>query len=95
MMFDDDEFDGTASHFFPSLPNEKTESVIPIAQFLAKKMRTLNTSFLTSTDSDERLEIVQAMTLCSGSLMLLSLAFFTESQELIEAAKQTYRELKN
>ncbi len=93
-MFDDDQFDGTASHCFPSLPNEKTESVIPLAEFLAKKMRTLN-SFHTSTDSEERLEIIQATTLCAGSLMLLSLAFFTESQELIETAKQTYRELKN
>ncbi len=95
MMFDDDQFDGTASHFFPSFPNEKTESVIPVAEFLARKMRNLNTSFHTSTDSEERLEIIQATTLCSGSLMLLSLAFFTESQELIEAAKQTYRELHN
>ncbi len=91
-MFDD-EFDAGNSHFFPSLPNEKTESTVPVAQFLAKKMRNFSTSFRTSTDSDERLEILQAMVLCSSSLMLLSLAFFTESPELIEAAKETYRGL--
>ncbi len=88
-----DEFDEGISHCFPSFPNEKTESVIGIAQFLAKKMRTPNASFRTSTDSEERLEILQGMVLCSSSLMLLSLAFFSESPELIEAAKETYRGL--
>ncbi len=91
-MFDD-EFDAGNSHFVPSFPNEKAENVFPVAQFLAKKMRNLNTSFHTSTDNEERLEILQGMVLCSSSLVLLSLAFFTESSELIEAAKETYRGL--
>ncbi len=88
-----DEFDEGNSHYFPSFPNEKAESITPLASFISKKIRTLNVSFRTSTNDQERLEIQQATLLCFGSLMLLSLAFFIESPELIEAAKETYRGL--
>ncbi len=52
-----DDFDEPSSHFFPSFPTEKTENVVPLAEFIFKKLKSLNTSFRTSDDIDERLDI--------------------------------------
>lgn len=87
-MFDD--FSG-GTHLFPAFTNEKVENVIPIADFIAKRLRSLNTSFRTSTDSDERLEIIQGMLVCTASLSLLTLATYHESQQLIDTAKDIYK----
>jgi hypothetical protein len=86
-----DDFDEPSSHFFPSFPTEKTENVVPLAEFIFKKLKSLNTSFRTSDDIDERLKILEAMLTCSASLSLLTLASLTESQTLIDAAKETFR----
>lgn len=87
-MFDEDDM-----HLFPIFQRTETENITPIAEFIAKKIRALNASFRTSTDSDERQEKIQAMLLCSVSLSLLSLASYYESQKLIDAAKETFRGL--
>lgn len=86
-MFDAD------TYLFPIFERTETESIVPIVEFISKKIRALNASFRSSTDSDERLEIIESMLLCSASLSLLSLASHHESQQLIDAAKETFRGL--
>lgn len=88
-MFDD--FDHTPSHFIPSFQASAIENVIPVAGFIAKKLRTLNNSFRTSTDYEERQEIMEQMILYSASLSVLHLAYYAESQTLIDASKELFR----
>lgn len=92
-MFFDDDFLPPNSHFVPSFPTERTESVVPLAEFISKKLRSLNTSFCTSDDTEERLDIIHEMLTYSASLSLLTLASLTESQTLLDAAKETCRGL--
>lgn len=71
-MFDD--FHDTHSHFVPSFQQSAMENVVQVAEFISRKLRTLNKSFQTSIDNEERQEILEQMMLCSASLSVLHLA---------------------
>lgn len=83
-MYDD-------THLFPIYDRCSNESIIPIAAFIAKKIVALKKSYVTSTDVDERNEIIASLMFHETTLMLLSLSFFTEASELTDLAKEIFR----
>ena len=84
-MFSDDQ------HLFPTYDHNNSESIIPVAAFIAKKIVSLKKSFMTSCDRDEREEIQSTLTLYQSALILLTLSFFTEQKELTDLAKEIFR----
>ena len=84
-MYADDQY------LFPVYDRDTNESIIPIASFIAKKIVALKKSFMTSCDKDERDEIQTMLMFLQSALLLLTLSFFTEEQELIDLAKEIYR----
>lgn len=83
--FDDD------THIFPTYDRQSTESIIAIATFVGRKIAGLKKSFATSTDADERNEIIATMIFHQSVLLLLCLSFFAESHELTDIAKEIFR----
>jgi hypothetical protein len=69
------------------------ENIIPIAEFISRRLRSLNKSFRTSVDPEEKQELMTQIVLCSSSLALLHLAYYAESQTLIDASKELFRGL--
>lgn len=78
-------------HLFPTYDRNTSDNIIPIASFIAKKIVTLKKSFMTSSDKNERNEIQSTLMFYQSALLLLTLSFFTEEQELIDLAKEIYR----
>ena len=78
-------------HLFPTYDHNSSESIIPIATFIAKKIVSLKKSFITSCDSDERNEILSTLIFHQSALILLTLSFFTEETELTDLAKEILR----
>jgi hypothetical protein len=87
-MFDEPDAD---MHFFPTYDRQSTENIVPVAVFVARKIAGLKKSFASSTDADERNEIIAAMVFHQSVLLLLCLSFFTESTELTDIAKEIFR----
>ncbi len=81
----------TDTHFFPTYDRQSNESIVPIVMFVAKKIATLKKSFATSTDADEKNEIIATMLFHQSTLLILCLSFFTESPELTDIAKEIFR----
>ena len=79
------------AHLFPIFERSETESIIPIAAFIAKKIVALKKSFATSTDADEKSEILSTLSFHQSALLLLSLSFLTEEKELTDLAKEIVR----
>jgi hypothetical protein len=88
-MFADD-YEGT--HFIPTYDIQSNESIVPIAAFVAKRIATLKKSFATSTDADEKSEIVAMLLFHQSILLILCLSFLTESPELTDIAKEIFRQ---
>lgn len=78
-------------HIFPIYDQTEKQSIIPIAEFLAKKIVALKKSYSTSDDYEEKREIIATLIFHNSALLLLSLSFFVESPELAELAKETFR----
>lgn len=78
-------------HIFPIYDQTERQSIIPIAEFLAKKIVALKKSYSTSDDSEEKREIIATLIFHNSALLLLSLSFFAESPELAELAKEIFR----
>lgn len=87
-MFDEPDAD---THFFPTYDRQSTENIVPVAVFVARKIASLKKSFVTSTDADERNEIIATMIFHQSVLFLLCLSFFTEATELTDIAKEIFR----
>ncbi len=79
------------THLFPVYDRTTSESVVPIAAFIAKKIIALKKSFATSNDFDERNEIIAMLMFHQSALLLLSMSFLTEETELIDLAKEIFR----
>ena len=84
-MFDAD------THLFPIFERSETESIIPVAAFIAKKIVALKRSFASSNDADEKSEILAALIFHQSALLLLSLFFLTGENELTDLAKEIFR----
>lgn len=78
-------------HLFPTYDRQTSESVVPVAAFLGKKIVGLKKSFATSDDADERDEIIAMLIFHQSALLLLSLSFLTEETELTDLAKEIFR----
>lgn len=79
------------AHIFPIFERNETESIIPIAVFLARKIVALKKSFATSNDVDEKSEILATLIFYQSALLLLSLSYLTEATELTDLAKEIFR----
>ncbi len=78
-------------HIFPIYDQTEKQSIIPIAEFLAKKIVALKKSYSTSDDSEEKREIIATLTFHQSALLLLALSFLMDSPELTELAKEIFR----
>jgi hypothetical protein len=85
MLFDD------SDNFIPTYDVSDRENIIPLVAFIAKKIITLKNSFAISTDSDERIEILTAISFHQSSLIMLCISFFTEDKDITDLAKEIYR----
>ena len=79
------------TYFIPIYDSQKNENIIPIITFVSKRIAALKKSFSTSTDSDEKNEIIAAILFHQSTLLILCIPFFTESPELNEIAKDIFR----
>ena len=79
------------THFIPTYDRQSNENIVPVSLFVAKKIATLKKSFATSTDADEKDEIVATILFHQSTLLILCLSFFTESPELTDIAKEIFR----
>jgi hypothetical protein len=81
----------TDTHFISTYDRQSSDSIIPVAAFVAKRIATLKNSFVTSTDADEKNEIIATLLFHQSTLLILCLSFFTESPELTDIAKEIFR----
>lgn len=87
MMFYDEE----PNDFFIERNDYKSD-VNKTSEFIARKMISNHRSFMTAIDTDEKISILQSSINLNASLSLVLLSFFTESQSIVELAKDIYRE---
>ena len=80
-------------NYIPFPSSERLNEIEPIATFISKKMVSLKRTLNTSTDFDEKLDTIAGLIMCESSISLLSLAYLTENNSLIEEAKNIYRGL--
>lgn len=78
-------------HIFPIYDQSEKQNILPISEFLAKKIVSLKKSYSTSNDPDEKREIVATLIFHQSALLLLALSFFVESPELTDLAKEIFR----
>ena len=81
----------TDTHFILTYDRQSNESIVPIVAFVAKRIATLKKSFVTSTDADEKNEIIATLLFQQSILLILRLSVFTESSELTGIAKDIFR----
>jgi hypothetical protein len=78
-------------YLFPTYDRQTSESVVPVAAFLGKRIIGLKKSFVTSDDADERDEIIAMLIFHQSALLLLTMSFLTEETELTDLAKENFR----
>lgn len=83
MYFDD--------NFIPEPNKMRTDELIPLVGYIAKKMVSLRNTLNTSTDTEEQIDTISQLILCQSSISLLSLAYITEERDYIDQAKHLYR----
>lgn len=87
MFFDSDEtYYNTNSH--------RLQEIEPIADFITKKIVSLRSSMITSTDTQEKIDTLASIVMLQSSLCLLHTAYITENNIHIEQAKNIYRGIK-
>ena len=80
-------------NYIPFPSSEKLNEIEPVAIFISKKMVSLKRTLDTSADLDEKIDTIAGLIMCESSISLLSLAYLTENNSLIEEAKNIYRGL--
>ena len=80
-------------NYIPFPSSEKLNEIEPVATFISKKIVSLKRTLDTSTDLDEKIDTIAGLIMCESSISLLSLAYLTENNSLIEEAKNIYRGL--
>lgn len=80
-------------NYIPFPSSEKLNEIEPVATFISKKMVSLKRTLDTSADLDEKMDTIAGLIMCESSISLLSLAYLTENNSLIEEAKNIYRGL--
>ena len=78
-------------NYIPIPSSEKLNEIEPVATFISKKMVSLKRTLDTSADLDEKIDTIAGLIMCESSISLLSLAYLTENNSLIEEAKNIYR----
>ena len=87
MTYDEDYFVGE-SHY-----NQQSDTITDLANWIKTRLVMLNRSLRTSECERERQQLLSAITLCSASLSLLTLAYTSEIEDITTAAKEILREL--
>lgn len=75
----------------PDFENRRIIGFEPIAEFIKSRLVALNGAFATSTDTNEKHEIVAQMTMCAASLSLLTLGYVAERDSVIEMTRELIR----
>jgi hypothetical protein len=84
-------FDDT---FIAPLPRSQYLAEIEqVADFITKKIITAKKSYQTSTDVGEKIDILLCLITYQSTLSLLNAAYLTEDYEMLDKAKETYREI--
>jgi hypothetical protein len=78
-------------NYIPFPSSERLDEIEPVAIFISKKMVSLKRTLNTSNDLDEKIDTIAGLIMCESSISLLSLAYLTENNLLIEEAKNIYR----
>lgn len=86
MFYEDNDF------IIPAWQENNIEKIIPVAAYIGKKIKADKIAFMTSTDNEEKTQLMAAMVMCQSSLLLLNMAFMAENNELAEIAKEIIRE---
>jgi hypothetical protein len=89
MMFNDDP---QSSFYIETLSREHLAEVPKLAEFIGRKIATSHRTFSTSSDEDERMEVLEKITMFNASLLLLVLSSLTEDRTVLETSKTIYRE---
>lgn len=84
-------YDNEPNDFFIERHDHRND-VNKMSEFIARKMINNHRSFITAMDNDEKIAILQSSINLNASLSLVLLSFFTESQSIVELAKDIYRE---
>ena len=63
----------------------------PIAEFIGRKIVSLRQSLRSSTDLDEKIDIIASLVMCESAISLLQTAYLLKSPALIESAKNIWR----
>lgn len=79
-------------YYIPAFEENNIQKIIPIAAFIGKKIKANKIAFITSSDADEKTEINASLSMCQSALCLLCLAYISESDDLVEIAKEIIRE---
>lgn len=86
-------FDDT---FIAHLPrNQFLSDIEVVTEFVVKKIVAANRSYKTSSDVREKIDILLCLITYKSTLSLLNSAYLTEDIRMLDAAKETYRNLPN
>lgn len=77
----------------PDFENEKIKDIVPVAEFIKRRLAQYSVSLRTAQDARERDELLASMILCNASLSLLNIAYVAETHTLITVAKELIREI--
>ncbi len=77
----------------PDFENKTVDRIAPLAVFTATRLRGLSSSLKTAVDGREREDLLADMMLCDAALSLLNLAYISEDDRVLTAAKDLLRQV--
>lgn len=77
----------------PEFENKTVDRIAPLAVFTATRLRGLSSSLKTAVDGREREDLLADMMLCDAALSLLNLAYISEDDRALLAAKDLLRKV--
>jgi hypothetical protein len=86
------EFD-TSSYMFPLYSDNKLDAILPLADFISKKVISTKYVLKTSSDVEEKIDTISNLLICETAISLLHLSYTTGDASLIDKAKDICRGL--
>ena len=77
----------------PEFENKTVDRIAPLAVFTATKLVGLRSSLRTAVDQRERDDLLGDMMICDAALSLLNLAYISEDDRVLTAAKDLLRQV--
>lgn len=77
----------------PDFENKTVDRIAPLSVFTATKLKGLSSSLKTAVDQRERDDLLADMMVCDAALALLNLAYWTEDDRALLAARDLLRKV--